>query len=235
MTMLLDRTEQRMSPIDVTASLRGETGWIATPVAGWGPIGRTGTVIAAPTAILDIPLPGRPRGDLVLDIRAGLARPIAGQMADIAVSANGQLIGRWQLTRTRSKRLRLPADVAATGNPLRISMAVTAPAGIVEVQELRVREVAILTDYAGHLDACANSLIAGWAKAGDNAAPVHVRRNGVISNSFIPELERPDLPAAGHPLESGFQLTLSPPVSPGERIEVVFGSGAPIRGVRCQG
>lgn len=58
--------------------------------------------------------------------------------------------------------------------------------------------------------------------------------DGKPSLTFLPSRERPDLVRAGYPLEAGFNVTLTPPLRSGERIEVVFPNGQPLGGASCK-
>lgn len=226
---------QHPEPIDLIASFKAETAWIATPGDGWGRTTRAGTALVASTANLALPLPHPTKGDLVLDLRAGAAKRSNGPPVEIEVRVNGQSLGAWRLAQMRVKRLLLPAATANRRNPLDVTFVTKAPAGAITIEALALKEFAALTEFAGHLDVCANGTIIGWAEAGTEPSPVIVRRNGTPTLTVLPTVERPDLPPAGHTLDAGFNLTLTPPLQPGERIEVVFPNGRRIRGDACGG
>lgn len=228
-----DRLDMRPVTVDLHASLKAETGWIATLGSGWGVIGRTGTPVAAPTAKLEVPLPGQPRDDMVIDVMAGLTPSSDGQPAEVDITVNGQRLGGWKIASGKSKRLLLPAKTAALRNPLQITFAASSKPGAVEIRELTIRDVSLLGDFAGHVDVCSRSEVAGWAKSGDGPGPIVLVRNGKSTRTIIPAVDRPDLPPAGHPLDAGFVVPLNPPAAPGEAIEVRFANGTPVRGVRC--
>ncbi len=232
---VLTHLDRRPGPIDLTASLKAETAWIATPGDGWGRTTLAGTALAAAEADLALPLPHPAAGDLVLDLRAGAAKPSGGPPAEIEVWVNGQSLGAWRLAAMRLKRLLLPAATANRRNPLRVTFAAKGPPGAILVEELALRDIAALTGFDGHLDGCANGAISGWAEAGAAPSPVVVRRDGAWASTILPAVERPDLLAAGHPLDAGFNVTLAPPLRPGERLEVVFPNGRKIRGAACGG
>ncbi|MFV0295903.1 MAG: hypothetical protein ACK5JT_07260 [Hyphomicrobiaceae bacterium] len=216
---------------DLLVSLEADRAWVAAAGAGWGATSRLGTVIAQSKAVLDVPMPEPATEGLIADV---VARPDhAAAPSRLALDVNGVAVGQWVLKQPRARRWLIPAEAVKGKSILHVTISTNRP-GAVIVQEIRFKDPGSLTIFAGHVDTCQAGTIVGWAISGDMPAPLTVYRNGVPTLSFVPDIVRPGVTKVAEMDGVGFQVALKPQVKPGEKVEVRFPNGKPVRGAVCK-
>lgn len=220
---------------DVVVSLQGDTVQIGSMDSGWGPSSVRGSALVSQVAFLSVPAPDASNRDLIVDVEMTGERAKKEAPVRVELSANSVVLGSFDLDASRVPRLLLPAVTIGLRTPLQFKFASsTKPTSSILVRSLTLRDIATLQEPAGHIDHCAGDQISGWAAASNGPAPVKVWRNGEQSGFILRPVKRPDLIAAGYPVDAGFDFRLVDPIRPGEKVEVLLPNGKPLAGDQCK-
>lgn len=230
---LLGRDAEK-SMSDVYVSLQGDTVQIGTMESGWAPSSVLGSALASQVATLSVQMPYASRRDLVVDIEM-TGESSKEPPARVQLSANGFMLGSFDLDASRVHRLLLPAAAIEPSTPLLFKfVSLTKPTSLILIRSLTLRDIATLQGLAGRIDYCAGDQVRGWAAASNGPSPVTVRRNGELTEFILRPTERPDLLAAGYPINAGFDFRLVDPMQPGEKLDILLPNGKQLAGEQCK-
>jgi putative transposase len=235
-------TEDRIQvmPVNRNAGVDSLGALSSTLAEGWGGSQPWGRWMEGERASILFGFDGPVGGDveLLVEARARLAEGQPEQT--LIVRFNDAEIGRWQLPPKSAGQMRhrfiVPRDVVnrETTGQLTFELAGRAPwSAVFGLEAVSLRDVKFLHDYRGFVDSCSNGKVMGWAVAEGLAVSVTASVGGNPAVASQSNTERADLAAQGVPTDSGFELTLTEPLTPGSAIDVRFADGSPLSGSPC--
>ena len=202
---------------------------------GWGESEAWGVWSKGAEAIALVQLLGRAAGDVVLLVE-GRGRPSQPpEKSRVTVEVNGTTVGVWQLTANDQQFASFTVTAGVTDRevPLRITFRSETP--IFGLRRLLLRDVSLLSEFAGVVDLCQPTRIVGWAKVENYLSPLIIRRGGrVLTPTAFQNVNRPDLPGQRLPAGAGFDIELPLALDPTETTDVLFPNGAHLGNSPCR-
>lgn len=223
-----ERVDNR--PINISASMKGDTVWTGKKLDGWGETDGMGTAILEPTARFLIKIPSTRKSNVLIRVTAD-TKSRAPQ--DVEIIANDVTIGQWKLKGTDRRLGLLPGEMLRDDRQLFITLKTSGSLSQTRVHKIDVLEANQIANVAGHVDRCGTTSVSGWAIISGEAAPVLVLKNGKAIKTRLRQVMRPDLPRAGYPEDAGFDALLEPAASVGDKLTVLFPNGRQLAGGTC--
>lgn len=205
---------------------------------GWRKPEDWGTPMQGAKAGLELELEGAAADDVELILDGSVKGPGGTQPANLSVTFNGDYIGNVPLSVSRpNPRRRMIVPVELFNKLPNAEIGLQIVGGKLDlaygVRTITLKDVPRYTDMAGQLDLCSRSKLAGWAVAGEAAAPVSVMANGKPVEGTMKAVERKDLEAHGYAVDAGFEFTPKTPVPDGVEINVKIYNGKMLPNSPC--
>lgn len=218
-------------PIDVSASLRGETVWIAELGSGWGLTDIIGTPIKDNSATIRVPLQTSRKSNVIITIQADNR---SGRKDIVEVVTPDGEVHPWSLAQVDKRLIFLEAGQLPSNAQLPLTFKTSAPSGSVRIRSISVAEAPSTLSFAGSIEKCGPDRVTGWAAFEKDRSPVALIRDGKPSPLAPIRRGRADLSGAGIIGSPGFEFVLRPPARQGEEIVVRFPNGTQLQRSPCK-
>ena len=194
---------------------------------GWAGVEPWGIWMKGSEAGVIFALDGPAKDNLILLIE-GRKRE-SNRPSTLRLQFNNTEIGRWQLpqeARSLRRQFVIPTDVLNSSSEARLSFeSIDHSDANFGVERLWLHDVSRSSGFMGVLDLCSSDQLSGWAVADDAPLNVMITSRDRPVPGTLTNVERPDLPKHGLPLEAGFVFRPANPLPKGTKIDVRFPDG----------